>query len=79
MTKTYNYRQIISEAIADEMREDLDVVLFGEDVAAAGGAFKTTPGLRGVRPQQSARYPDLRASDRGGRLGFSNDWTAPGG
>lgn len=45
MTKTYNYRQIISKAIADEMREDLDVVLFGEDVAAAGGAFKTTPGL----------------------------------
>lgn len=45
MTTTYNYRQIISKAIADEMRVDGDVVLFGEDVAAAGGAFKTTPGL----------------------------------
>ena len=27
------------------MREDPKVILFGEDVAAAGGAFKTTPGL----------------------------------
>jgi pyruvate dehydrogenase E1 component beta subunit len=45
MTTTYNYRQIISKAIGDEMRTNPDVVLFGEDVAAAGGAFKTTPGL----------------------------------
>jgi pyruvate dehydrogenase E1 component beta subunit len=45
VTTTYNYRQIISKAIADEMRADDDVILFGEDVAAAGGAFKTTPGL----------------------------------
>ncbi len=45
MTTTYNYRQIISKAIADEMRTNPDVILFGEDVAAAGGAFKTTPGL----------------------------------
>lgn len=45
MTTTYNYRQIISKAIGDEMRTNPDIVLFGEDVAAAGGAFKTTPGL----------------------------------
>lgn len=42
---SYNYRQIISKAIADEMRSDPDVILLGEDVALAGGAFKTTPGL----------------------------------
>jgi len=42
---TYNYRQIISKAIADEMRSDPDVILIGEDVGAAGGAFKATPGL----------------------------------
>ncbi len=37
--------QAISMAIADEMRSDPDVVVFGEDVAAAGGPFKTSDGL----------------------------------
>jgi pyruvate dehydrogenase E1 component beta subunit len=37
--------QAIARAIADEMREDPSVVVFGEDVAAAGGVFKTSTGL----------------------------------
>ena len=37
--------QAVAAAIADEMREDTDVVMFGEDVAAAGGPFKTSDGL----------------------------------
>lgn len=45
MSTEVNYRQVISRAIADAMEEDPTVILFGEDVAAAGGAFKTTPGL----------------------------------
>ena len=45
MSETINYRQVISRAIADAMEEDETVVFFGEDVAAAGGAFKTTVGL----------------------------------
>jgi len=45
MSAEVNYRQVISRAIADAMEEDPTVVLFGEDVAVAGGAFKTTPGL----------------------------------
>lgn len=40
-----NYRKAISEAIARAMRLDQRVVFLGEDVAEAGGAFKTTPGL----------------------------------
>lgn len=40
-----NYRQVIGRAISDAMAEDERVVFFGEDVAAAGGAFKTTVGL----------------------------------
>lgn len=40
-----NYRKVIALAIADAMRADPDVVLIGEDVGAAGGAFKTTAGL----------------------------------
>lgn len=37
--------QAISAAIADEMRLDPDVVVFGEDIAVAGGPFKTSDGL----------------------------------
>lgn len=38
-------RQAIQQALADEMQSDPDVILMGEDVAAAGGAFKVTEGL----------------------------------
>lgn len=37
--------QAIARAIADEMRDDPAVVVFGEDVAAPGGPFKTSEGL----------------------------------
>ncbi len=39
------YREAITKALADAMRADARVVLFGEDVAVAGGVFKVTPGL----------------------------------
>jgi acetoin:2,6-dichlorophenolindophenol oxidoreductase subunit beta len=39
------YREAVARGIAQEMRRDPDVVLLGEDVAAAGGVFKTTVGL----------------------------------
>ncbi len=39
------YRDAVTRGIAQEMTRDLDVVFFGEDVAAAGGVFKTTVGL----------------------------------
>jgi acetoin:2,6-dichlorophenolindophenol oxidoreductase subunit beta len=38
-------RQAIVSALADEMEADERVVLFGEDVAEAGGPFKTSEGL----------------------------------
>lgn len=40
-----NYRKAVAEGIARAMRADERVVLLGEDVAAAGGVFKTTVGL----------------------------------
>jgi acetoin:2,6-dichlorophenolindophenol oxidoreductase subunit beta len=40
-----SYREAVARAIAQEMRRDDTVVFLGEDVAAAGGVFKTTPGL----------------------------------
>jgi pyruvate dehydrogenase E1 component beta subunit len=39
------YREAITKALGDALRADENVVLFGEDVAVAGGVFKVTPGL----------------------------------
>jgi pyruvate/2-oxoglutarate/acetoin dehydrogenase E1 component len=39
------YRDAVAAGIAQEMKRDERVVLFGEDTAAAGGVFKTTVGL----------------------------------
>ena len=39
------YREAVACGIAQEMRRDPNVVFLGEDVAAAGGVFKTTVGL----------------------------------
>jgi pyruvate dehydrogenase E1 component beta subunit len=39
------YRDAVARGIAQEMERDPDVILLGEDVAKAGGVFKTTVGL----------------------------------
>ena len=39
------YREAVAAGIAQEMNRDESVVFLGEDVAAAGGVFKTTVGL----------------------------------
>jgi acetoin:2,6-dichlorophenolindophenol oxidoreductase subunit beta len=39
------YREAVARAIAQEMERDPSVYFIGEDVAAAGGVFKTTEGL----------------------------------
>ncbi len=39
------YRDAVARGIAQEMARDPDVIFFGEDVAKAGGVFKTTVGL----------------------------------
>jgi pyruvate dehydrogenase E1 component beta subunit len=39
------YREAITKALSDALRADENVVLFGEDVAVAGGVFKVSPGL----------------------------------
>ena len=44
MTKM-RMNQAIAKALEDEMREDETVVIFGEDIAVAGGPFKTSDGL----------------------------------
>jgi acetoin:2,6-dichlorophenolindophenol oxidoreductase subunit beta len=39
------FREAIRDALDEEIERDPAVVFFGEDVAAAGGVFMTTPGL----------------------------------
>ena len=39
------YRQAVARGIGQEMERDESVVMLGEDIAAAGGVFKTTEGL----------------------------------
>jgi len=43
--KEIRFRQAIATALADEMRADKSVMIFGEDVAEAEGPFKTSEGL----------------------------------
>jgi pyruvate/2-oxoglutarate/acetoin dehydrogenase E1 component len=40
------FRTAIRDALDEELERDPAVVFFGEDVAAAGGVFMTTPGLQ---------------------------------
>ena len=42
---TRTYSQAINEALAEEMRRDENVILYGQDVAVWGGIFKVTDGL----------------------------------
>lgn len=44
-TRTIKYREAVTEALGEEMERDPRVVLFGEDVARAGGTFAATKGL----------------------------------
>ena len=39
------YRGAVAYGIAQEMRRDPNLVMLGEDIAGAGGVFKTTVGL----------------------------------
>ena len=44
-TSEMKYFQAVNNALRDAMQSDPDVVVFGEDVADAGGSFKVTRGL----------------------------------
>jgi pyruvate/2-oxoglutarate/acetoin dehydrogenase E1 component len=53
---TLEFRAAIRDALAEEIERDPAVVFFGEDIAAAGGVFKATPGLH-------ERFGDERVFD----------------
>jgi acetoin:2,6-dichlorophenolindophenol oxidoreductase subunit beta len=46
------FRKAIRDALDEEIERDPSVVFFGEDVAAAGGVFMTTPGLHEKHGQE---------------------------
>jgi pyruvate/2-oxoglutarate/acetoin dehydrogenase E1 component len=50
------FRTAVRDALDEELARDERVILFGEDIAAAGGVFVTTPGL-------SEKYGDARVFD----------------
>lgn len=60
---TMRFRQAIVAALGDEMRADPSVMLFGEDVAAAEGPFKTSEGL--LKEFGSLRVRDTPISEMG--------------
>ena len=54
-----SYRDAVVRAIAQEMRRDESVVFLGEDIGAAGGVFKATPGLlEEFGPRESVQTVD---------------------
>jgi pyruvate dehydrogenase E1 component beta subunit len=55
--------QAIAAALADEMRADSSVMVMGEDIAAAGGPFKTSDGL--LAEFGSKRVRDTPISEMG--------------
>jgi pyruvate/2-oxoglutarate/acetoin dehydrogenase E1 component len=50
------FRTAVRDALDEELARDERVILFGEDIAAAGGVFVTTPGL-------SEKYGETRVFD----------------
>ena len=45
MSEQLEFRRAIRDALDEEIQRDPAVIFFGEDVAAPGGVFMTTPGL----------------------------------
>ncbi len=45
MSRMITYAEALNEALREEMRRDENVIVFGEDVAVIGGAYRVTRGL----------------------------------
>ncbi|MDR6775420.1 alpha-ketoacid dehydrogenase subunit beta [Azospirillum palustre] len=70
MSKPLRYVNAIAQALSDAMTDDPSVMLFGEDVAAAGGPFKATRGLLDTHgPDRVRDTPISEASIVGAAVG----------
>ena len=65
------YREAINAALDDAMADDPNVLLLGEDVAAAGGVFKTNDGLAERYPNRVLNTPICENTFTGVALGMS--------
>jgi len=45
LSREITYAEALNEALREEMRKDENVIIFGEDVAVLGGAYRVTRGL----------------------------------
>ena len=64
------YGMAINRALADAMQADSSVILFGEDVAAAGGPFAVTRGLQAkFGPERVRDTPISEATIAGAAVG----------
>ncbi len=72
LMSTVPFRTAIRDALDEELAADERVILFGEDVAVAGGVFATTTGLydkygpdgSSTRRSRSWRSPEPRSALR---------------
>jgi pyruvate/2-oxoglutarate/acetoin dehydrogenase E1 component len=72
------YRAAVARGIAQEMLRDPSVVLIGEDVAAAGGVFKTTSGLlEQFGPERVRDTPISEEAIVGGIMGAAMNGLRP--
>lgn len=72
------YRAAVARGIAQEMERDRRVVLIGEDVAAAGGVFKTTEGLlERFGPERVRDTPISEEAIVGGIMGAAMNGLRP--
>jgi pyruvate dehydrogenase E1 component beta subunit len=72
------YRAAIARGIAQEMERDERVVMIGEDVAAAGGVFKTTEGLQArFGPDRVRDTPISEEAIIGGIMGAAMNGLRP--
>ncbi len=76
--ETVSYREAICAALDDELASDPDVLFFGEDVASAGGVFKTNEGLvERHGPDRVFNTPICENAFLGVALGMAVNGTRP--
>lgn len=65
------YREAVRAALADEMAADARVIMMGEDVASAGGVFKTNEGLAEEFPGRVVNTPICENTFIGAAIGMA--------
>jgi pyruvate/2-oxoglutarate/acetoin dehydrogenase E1 component len=69
-TTTTTYREAIRDALAQQLADDPDVLVIGEDIGAYGGVFKVTLGLiERFGPQRVVETPIAEAGFVGAAIG----------